>query len=167
MRAPAILALVLCLPGGLMFAGDAEPAKPEKPASSSTVRTLSPLEAEIVEAQAGFISAFNKGDVKLLAGSFTEDADWIDDQGAIMRGRAAIERALEDSIAGHKGRTLTLRLDSVRTLSAAVVVGNSTSGFAGLEKVNESAAFIAIYVKKDGKWLISVLTETSEIEEEE
>ena len=84
-----------------------------------------------------------------------------------MRGRVVIQRALEDSIAAHKGRTLTLRLDSVRTLGPDVVVGNATSTFTGPDKSTETAAFIAVYVKQDGKWLISVLTETSEVEEEE
>ena len=169
MRAPAILGLALFLPCTLGFAADGDPSKPDKPPAAAELpsREVSASRAELSDAQNNFTSAFNKGDAKLLVTLFTSDADWIDDQGAIMRGRVVIQRALEDSIAAHKGRTLTLRLDSVRTLGPDVVVGNATSTFTGPDKSTETAAFIAVYVKQDGKWLISVLTETSEVEEEE
>ena len=169
MRAPAILALAFCLPLRLLVAAEGDTPKAEKPPapSESPARDVSAPRAELSEALSNFTAAFNKGEAKLLLACFTSDADWIDDQGAIMRGRTAILRSLEDSIAAHKGRTLTLRLDSVRTLGPDVAVGNATSTFAGPDKSTETAAFIAVYVKQDGKWLISVLTETSEIEDEE
>ncbi len=169
MRAPAILALAFCLPLRLLVAAEGDAPKVDKPpaASDSLARDASGPKAELNEALANFSAAFNKVDAKSVAACFTTDADWIDDQGAIMRGRGPILRALEDSIAAHKGRTLTLRLDSVRTLGPDVAVGNATSTFAGPDKSTETAAFIAVYVKQDAKWLISVLTETSEIEEEE
>jgi uncharacterized protein (TIGR02246 family) len=165
MRSSAILTLALLLSGPCVFGAEGDPAKPAK--SAAATRTLTPVETELTEVQSTFVAAYNAGDAKTLAAFFTSDADWIDDQGAIMRGRAAVQRALEDSIAAHKGRALTLRLDSVRTLGPDVVVGNATSTFAGADKSTETAAFIAIWVKQDGKWLISVLTETSEIEEDE
>jgi uncharacterized protein (TIGR02246 family) len=96
------------------------------------------------------------------------DADWIDDQGTVIRGRAAIQRALEDLISGHKDRKLNLRLDSIRVLSPDVVVGNALSSFTGgSDKSQESAAYIAVYVKQDGKWRIALLTETTEVEDDE
>ena len=169
MRAPTILAFALCLPLRLLIAAEGDAPKPDKPPApaESSARDMSAPRTELNEALSNFTAAFNKGDAKMVTACFTSDADWIDDQGAIMRGRVVIQRALEDSIAAHKGRTLTLRLDSVRTLGPDVVVGNATSTFTGPDKSTETAAFIAVYVKQDGKWLISVLTETSEVEEEE
>jgi len=165
MRSAAFLAFALFVSSPCVFGAEGDPAKPAKAAAAA--RTLTPVETELTEAQSNFVAAFNKGDAKLVLAFFTPDADWIDDQGAIMRGHAAIQRALKDSISGHEGRTLTLRLDSVRTLGPDVVVGNATSTFVASDKSTETAAFIAVWVKQDGKWLISVLTETSEVEDEE
>lgn len=171
MRLPLIVIASLVVAIRSILAAEKEAPNPtEAPKSVEAPKAAaadSAVKAGIAEAQSNFTSAFNTGDAKLLAASFTSDADWIDDQGAIMRGRAPILRALEDSIAAHKGRTMSLRLDSVRTLGPDVTVGNATSTFTAPDKTNETAAFIAVWVKQDGKWLISVLTETSEVEEEE
>lgn len=184
MRTLAILVSALLLPASSVPAADAEPAKPTKaaetpsatapakaadapaaPAGSAPASSIVML--EIAEVQKGYVEAFNKGDAKLVASYFTSDADWIDDQGTLIRGRAAIQRALEDVMSAHKGRPLKLRLDSVRALAPEVVVGNALSTFNGTDKSGEAAAFIAIYVKQDGKWNITLLTETSEVEDDE
>lgn len=148
MRILAIFASALLLSAQSGFAADADPAKPAKatetPAASGPAKAAdapaapvvpasasSTVMLEIVEAQKSYVEAFNKGDAKLVASYFTSDADWIDDQGTLIRGRAAIQRALEDVMSAHKGRPLKLRLDSVRPLASEVVVGNALSTFNG------------------------------------
>jgi uncharacterized protein (TIGR02246 family) len=169
MRLPAILLILVILSTRSVMAAEVGAAKPTKPPEESTPAppVANPLKGEIAEVQNSYIDAFNKGDAKLLATLFTADADWIDDQGTVIRGRAAIQRALEDLISGHKDRKLKLRLDSIRVLSPDVVVGNALSSFNGSDKSSESAAYIAVYVKQDGKWRIALLTETNEVEDDE
>jgi len=44
--------------------------------------------------------AYNKGDAKTLAGFYSEDVDYIDQDGAEVKGRNAMERLLADAT-GH------------------------------------------------------------------
>ena len=140
-----------------------KPADATAPAPAAT----SAIKAEIAAAQAAYCEAYNKGDAKLLTTLFTADADWIDDQGTVIRGHAAIQRALQDAMGGQKDRELKLRLDSVRLLGKDVVVGNALATLSGGDRSPESSAYIAVYVKKDGKWLVALLTETNEVEDDE
>ena len=165
MRPFAILLFILLIPFRSALAAETEPAKPAKPAA--VVLAPSALTLEIIDVQKGYVEAFNKGDAKAVAALFTADADWIDDRGTVIRGQAAIQRAVEDSVSEHKGKSLKLRMDSVRVLAPDVVVGNALSTFNEADKSGESSAFIAVYVKQDGKWRITLLTETSEVEEDE
>ncbi len=152
------------------YAAEGDAAKPTKPpeeAAGAAVTAASPLKGELAEVQTAYCDAFNKGDAKTLAALFTADADWIDDQGTVIRGRAAIQRALQDAIGGQKDRSLKLRLDTVRSLGTDVVVGNALSTMSGGDRNPESAAYIAVYVKQEGKWRIALLTETNEVEDDE
>jgi uncharacterized protein (TIGR02246 family) len=168
MRLSTVLLALLILSLRFATAAEGETVKPAKPAEEpSPAAAASPLKAEIAEVQTAYADAYNKGDAKLLANLFTSDADWIDDQGTVIRGHAAIERALQDAMGGQKDRTLKLRLDSIRALGSDVVVGNALSTLSGGDRGPESAAYIAVYVKQDGKWRIALLTETNEVEDDE
>jgi uncharacterized protein (TIGR02246 family) len=164
----ALLALVI-LSTRMAMAAEGDAPKPAKPSEESTPAptAASPLKSEIADVQTAYADAYNKGDAKLLAALFTSDADWIDDQGTVIRGRAAIQRALQDVMGGQKDRTLKLRLDSIRSLAAEVVVGNALSTLSGGDRGPDSAAYIAVYVKQEGKWRIALLTETNEVEDDE
>jgi uncharacterized protein (TIGR02246 family) len=169
MRFPLFPLFVVLLSFRTAFAAEGEAAKPAKPSEDGTPASAvaSPLKSELVDVQTAYCDAFNKGDAKTLAALFTSDADWIDDQGTVIRGRAAIQRALQDEIGGQKDRSLKLRLDSVRPLGTDVVVGNALSTLSGGDRGAESAAYIAVYVKQEGKWRIALLTETNEVEDDE
>ena len=161
-----LLVLLLALIGSpRLRAADNDP-KPTK-APDATPAAASPLKGEIEEVQTAYADAFNKGDAKLMATLFTNDADWIDDQGTVIRGRAAIQRALQDAIGGQKDRTMKLRLDSVRPLGSDVVVGNALATVSGADRQADSGTYIAVYVKQEGKWKIALLTETNEVEDDE
>src|SRR5262249_48216400 len=68
--------------------GKAQPAK----AAGDPGKTKRPDEkAAIRKATADFIKAVEKGDVKAVAAAWTEDGEYIDDDGTTIRGRAAIE----------------------------------------------------------------------------
>jgi uncharacterized protein (TIGR02246 family) len=169
MRLPTALLILVILSTQSAMAAEGEAAKPAKAAETTVPATAaaSPLKGEIAAAQTAYADAWNKGDAKLAAALFTADADWIDDQGTVIRGRAAIQRALQDAMGGQKDRTLKLRLDSLRALGNDVVVGNALSTLSGGDRGPESAAYIAVYVKQDGKWSIALLTETNEVEDDE
>ena len=123
------------------FAQEKPPTDAEKAAQAST---------------AAYIAAFNKGDVKALGTLYAEDAQFTDDDGTTVIGRAAVVEGLTKFFAKNKGATLEVQMESARFLTPDVLIekGLSTVG-------DETTRYVCNYVKKDGAWLISELNETT------
>ena len=105
--------------------------------------------------------AFAKGDPAALAAFFSEDAEQITEDGLVLRGRAEIEKAIRAGLESNKGAKLNIYLDSVRLLSPEVAMERGTSTVTTSSGESSSALYTAIYVKKDGEWKISHLTEST------
>jgi len=101
-----------------------------------------------------YVAAFNKGDEKALAAMYAEDAQYTSDDGENLSGRAAVQEGLKRFFAKNKGAKLSVKIDSARFLTPDVLIekGISTIG-------DESTRYVCEYVKKDGAWQISELTE--------
>lgn len=131
------------------------------PAMAQTPAEESPLEAAVLALVRSYEEAFAKGDPAALAAFFTEDAEHITEDGLVLRGRGEIEKAIRAGLETNKGAQLTINLDSVRLLSPEVAVETGTSTVTTNSGDSNSALYTAIYVKKDGDWKISHLTETT------
>jgi len=108
------------------------------------------------EQTAAYVAAFNKGDAKALAAMYAEDAQYDTEDGALIAGRPAVQKGLAKFFTQNKDAKLDVRIDSARFLTPDVLIekGISTIG-------DESTRYVCNYVKKDGKWLISELSETT------
>jgi uncharacterized protein (TIGR02246 family) len=106
-------------------------------------------------------AAFAKGDAKALADYFAEDAEYTTEEGAILRGRGEIEQSIAAGIKANRGAKLVITTDSVRRLSADVVVEKGASTVTTKAGESSSALFTAIYLKADGQWKITQLIETA------
>jgi uncharacterized protein (TIGR02246 family) len=102
-----------------------------------------------------FVAAFNRGDAKAIAGFYTPDADYIDQVGGQVKGRAALEKLYAKTFAENKGAKLNITVLSARLLSPDVGLED------GITEVNPAdggpptlARFSAILVKKGGEWYI-------------
>jgi len=138
------------------FSGFLHSADPEPP----TERKLTADEKAVADQANAYEAAYNKGDAKALAAHFAEDAEWIDSEGHVISGRAAIEKALKDSFARQKGRRLDLRVESVRVLSPDVLAEKGTSAIEAPNASSVVNSYTAVRVKRDGRWLVSQITET-------
>src|SRR5579862_4486748 len=67
-----------------------------------------------------FVAAFNRGDAKAVAGFWAPDADYIDQVGGHVKGRAALEKLYAKTFAENKGAKLNIIVESARLLSADV-----------------------------------------------
>lgn len=122
---------------------------------------MTPEMAAVLANDRAYEAAHAKGDVAALAAMFTEDAEYTSEEGRAFSGRPAIEACLRDAFCTHKGSKLTIRTDSVKPLSADVLVEKgSTTVISRTGEVAE-ALFTAVHVKKDGKWKISEVVETA------
>lgn len=155
MKTPTAIASLLLLAAIPAGAQD-KPAAAPAPAAAAAV---SPELAAARETAAAYVAAYNKADAKALAALFSEDADWITNEGETTSGRAAIEALLGSVFASSKGRTIAIEIAAARKITDDVfsVRGEATVTDAdGESAVNE---FTAVHVKRDGKWTITEFTE--------
>src|SRR5262245_23622231 len=119
---PALLALV--------FAGAAQA---NVLAAQPTATKPSPRSADekaIQAATAAFVTAYNAGDVKALAALFTADAEAVDEEGKVLRGRAAIVDQFAQVFANDPGSKITVRADSLHFIGTDVAKEEGHSSIA-------------------------------------
>jgi uncharacterized protein (TIGR02246 family) len=116
-------------------------------------------EKAIAALVASFARAFNAGDAAAAAATYAEDALVVDEQGGRTEGRAAIRAQLAASFAGNSGTTIAIQVDSLRFLGpdTAMEEGRTTITPARSAGTPEVSRFAVVYVKKDGRWLQSVV----------
>ena len=145
MRLTLILALSTLTAGALAA---------EKPAE------IPPQQKESEKMNAEYVAAFGRADDKALAAFYTEDADQTDGEGnEVLSGRAAIEKQLKDYFAANKDAVIELHTDSVRLLAAEVVLEKGEAEVTQADGVGTRSNYVAVHVKREGKWLIAHLTE--------
>jgi uncharacterized protein (TIGR02246 family) len=104
--------------------------------------------------------AYNKGDAKALAGLYSDDVYYVDQDGAEVKGRDAMEQLLADNFKQNPGAKLAITIEEVKQLAPDVKV---TRGLATVTLTNgttETTRFTTTQVKKGENWEISQLTET-------
>lgn len=117
------------------------------------------LKAAQDRAQA-YIAAYNKGDAKALANFYAENVDYIDQDGAEVKGREAIQKLLADNFQANPGITLDLTIDEVKLLTPDVLVNRGVATVTPRDGAALATRYVAIDIKKGDQWQISQLTET-------
>lgn len=113
---------------------------------------------EAIRNQAGeFTAAFARGDATAIAATWTEQAEYYEDTGVELHGRAAIQLAYADFFAAHPGAQINISIQSIRFPSRdlAVEEGVNTLSFAGPE-LPTSTRYLAIHVREDGQWTTAI-----------
>ena len=107
-----------------------------------------------------WFTAYNAGDAKTVADSWTVHGEWINLAGQRFEGHAAIRKELESVLAAAKGLRLELLDCSIRfvTPNVAVEEGRSQATLPG-QDASEST-FVAICVKHGSDWKLDSLRET-------
>src|SRR5262249_43875251 len=116
-----LVAVITVLTTGRTSVGQTRTAEPEKPVAVKTADTKESKrpddEAAIRKASAGFLKVVEKGDAKAVAESWTEDGEYIGDDGTTIRGRAAIEAAYAKAFAKKKNPKVEITIETIRFLS--------------------------------------------------
>src|SRR5204862_7169528 len=101
-------------PAGQNGTAAQEKAVPAKaPAEPKETKRADDEEA-VRKATADFIKAVEKGDAKAVAASWTENGEYIGDDGTTIRGRAAIEAAYAKTFARNKKLKVEMTIESIR-----------------------------------------------------
>lgn len=117
-------------------------------------------EAAIRKAAADFIQAVEKGDAKAVAASWTEEGEYIGDDGTTIRGRANIEAAYKKAFARNKNLKVEITVESIRFPSKDTAI---EEGYAKRYRENSehstSSRYSVLHVREGGRWLMALLRE--------
>jgi uncharacterized protein (TIGR02246 family) len=109
-----------------------------------------------------FVAAFNKGDAKAVAAHWTENGDFMDESGKHVKGRKAIEKALQHFFTENKGIKLRINIGSVRLISPTLAIEDGTSDAIPADgSVPNRARYTIVHVKQDGQWYLASVREAT------
>jgi uncharacterized protein (TIGR02246 family) len=146
----AIAATLICA----MVAKTAEKA-PEAGSEESAIRS----------AVESYVAAFNRGDATALAALWSPEAVYTNPlNGQQVVGRAEIEKQFAAIFAEVKGTKLEAKTDSIRFVSPNVAVEQGTAKVLRPDQAPEQSEYTAVYVKREGQWLLDRVTEEDVIE---
>src|SRR5262245_35387034 len=115
--------------------------------------------AAIRQTMNNFIEAFQKGDAAAAAGLMTSEAEVIPDEGDTIKGREAIQKAYADYFAKHPKAKITLDVEELRFPSRDTAIEEGHMKVAPEKGQSETHRYHVLYVREDGKWLLSVIKE--------
>jgi uncharacterized protein (TIGR02246 family) len=103
-----------------------------------------------------FVRAFNDGDARAVASLWTDQAEYVDESGAVLRGRAEIEKAYTELFKAHPKTRIDVRPQSVHFPSPNVAIeeGALTLTAPGAE-LPLTTAYRAVQVREGGQWRIA------------
>src|SRR6516164_1885731 len=122
--------------------------------SSKTSANASADEATIRSQLSSLSKTLADGDEKALASLWTEDGSYIDADGTVFRGRAALERRFADQFKDHGNRSFELSPEKVRLLSNNVGQVEGTVKRKDGQTVSPETRYSMVFVKNAGAWLI-------------
>ena len=117
-------------------------------------------EAAIRKAVESYVAAFNQGDAGALAALWSPEAVYTNPlSGQQVVGRAEIEKQFAAIFAEAKGTKLEAKTDSIQFVSPNVAVEQGTAKVIRPGQAPEESEYTAVYVKRDGQWLLDRVTE--------
>ena len=120
----------------------------------------SPEKAAVVANDKAYEAAYAKADVKALADFFSEDADYMTEEGRTYSGRDQIAMAIRAGLMANRGSKLTINPETVRALGPESVLEKGSTTVTSKNGETNSSLYTVIHVKKDGKWKINQLIES-------
>jgi uncharacterized protein (TIGR02246 family) len=117
-------------------------------------------EAAIRKSVESYVAAFNKGDAKTLAAMWSPEAVYTNPlSGEQVVGRAEIEKQFASIFADAKGTKLESKTETIKFISPNVAVEQGTAKVIRPDQEPENSEYTAVYVKRDGQWLLDRVTE--------
>jgi uncharacterized protein (TIGR02246 family) len=120
----------------------------------------------ILKSANDFVQAFEKGDAKAIAALWTEQGEYHDESGEVLRGRAAIEKAYAEHFKAKPKSRIEVDTRSIRFLGhdSAIEDGVVRVKPAGPE-LPTTTRYTALHVREDGKWKIASVHESGASED--
>src|SRR5262245_21140092 len=121
-------------------------------------------EAAIRKSDEAYVEAYNKRDAKAVAGMWSPEAVYVDPEtGEESVGREEIEKEFSDTFSELKDAKLEIDVKSIKFLSPNVAVENGTARIIRPKEEPDESEYSALFVKRDGKWLLDRVTEEESV----
>jgi uncharacterized protein (TIGR02246 family) len=134
-------------------------AAPQAPADQANGNAED--KAAIQKAAEAYANAFQQGDAKAVAAFWTQDGDYTTPKGLHLRGREAIEKALQAFFQENKGLKLGITTESLRFVTPMVAIEDGISDVFPPDGGPPSRArYSIVHVKTEGKWLLGSVKTT-------
>jgi uncharacterized protein (TIGR02246 family) len=131
-----------------------------QPRRATTGPTNRPADEKAVrDAAQAFSQAFEKGDVRAVGSLFTEEGEYVDEDGEPVRGRAALEKAYGAFFTARRGVKTTATTSAVRFLGKDTAVEEGTFIVRAEGQPPNTSRYSTLYVREGGRWLIAMLKE--------
>jgi uncharacterized protein (TIGR02246 family) len=111
-------------------------------------------EQTIRKAISAYAGAFNKADLDGLMSIWAADAEYIDEKGAVTKGRPAIKESFKSQLSKLKGAKVAFKVTSIRQLTPDVILQDGASKLTLPDGTIDQGRFAAVWSRKDGKWLM-------------
>lgn len=116
--------------------------------------------AAIQKAVESFVEAFERRDPKAIAAHWTENGEYVSDDGQVFRGRAAIEKEYVTMLGKSKETIkLDVEMTSLRFPSKDTAI---EEGYIKMRRGKEpvvTSKYSVLHVREGGKWLMAVVRE--------
>lgn len=122
-------------------------------------------EAAIGKMVAGYVEAFNKHDAQTLANYWSPDAVYIDRvTGEEVSGRDEIAKRFTALFKDQPDSKMTVNTESIRFVSPNVALEQGKSVETIGKNEPEEVPYTAVYVRRDGQWLLDRVTDLAKEE---
>lgn len=151
----ALAGLLAIVTTGFLLAQDqpaAAPAGTDRKADETAIR----------ERAQALAQAFEKGDAKTVAAFWTEEGEYVDDEGRQLNGRAALEKAYAEFFAKRQEVKAEAKTDKVRFLGKDLAVEEGTFTVRAKDSPAQASRYSTLYVRQDGRWQVAMLKEWSD-----
>jgi uncharacterized protein (TIGR02246 family) len=138
--------------------GNDQAARPEAQPAPSDSKDESAIRA-VDEA---YVRDYNQGDSKALAAMFTKDAEVVEANGDRYQGRDLIEQSFAETFAASKGAKIAFEIAAIRFVHPEVATEEGRSVVTPAQGAPVIRLYTVLYVKHDGRWLISSVREESD-----
>jgi uncharacterized protein (TIGR02246 family) len=108
----------------------------------------------IRETVSAYADAFNKGNIGALAEVWARDAEYINEDGAVTRGRDNIVRLFRRLLSNHKGAKMDLKVTNIRLLKDDVALQDGISAITSADGSVDRGRYTAVWSKDKGTWRI-------------
>lgn len=110
-----------------------------------------------------YVKAFNARDTKALAGYWSPEAVYTNRlSGEQVVGREAIASQFDALFNATKNLKLEVRMDSIQFVSPNVAIERGMARFLSPEAGPDEVDYSAVYVRREGKWLLDRVTDDPE-----